>query len=107
MSRPCLAEEWFVADAMRDICGLCPMCRRSIDAELALFAPEPRAALSEIYRLSRAMRVKRIMAGQMEAASRTSDWAALETMRAISMMLGMAEGVFAVQRRMLTAEARP
>ena len=95
--RPCLAEEWFVEDGLTAMNGLCPLCRASLLKELSVFDADPARALSDVYRLSRAISVKHIMAHRFEAARAMDDWEALRVMRGISFMITLGFGQFKLQ----------
>lgn len=84
--RPCLAEEWFVEDGLEALPSM-GAGRIILDA----FDPDPAKALSEVFRLSRAIRVKRIEARDVLAARQTDDWEAFKVMGMIYGMLLAAE----------------
>lgn len=92
--RPSLAEEWFIEDGLKALEALCDTCRTALLKEIALFDANPSQALSDVYRLSRAIRIKRIQSEQFEAAQSTDDWEALRVMRLIRFMITMASVQF-------------
>lgn len=96
---PCLAEQWFVEDAIRDIQGLCPMCRTEFETRwLRLFGPTNEQALSNIYRQSRAIRVGAVMDNRLGHAARTDNWSALGLLQTIDAMIRMSADVLMQQR---------
>jgi len=75
--KPCLAEDWFVSDGLEMIAG------GSRPRYLSVFGNDDEAALREVYRQSRDIRVGKIMTGQFDSARATGDWAALEILQFI------------------------
>lgn len=96
--KPSLSEQWFITDALEEMALVCPMCRAQMKRRLSLFADSPEAALSEIYKQSRAIRVQHVMGNRLTAGRKTSDWAALETLLVIEQVIGFAAVGLAAQR---------
>jgi hypothetical protein len=95
--KACLSEEWFMQDGLKTLDGLCLNCRAALLDELSVFDANPATALSEVFRLSRAIRVKRVLMGQASSARGTDDWEALRVMRLIRSMIGIASDQFEEQ----------
>lgn len=73
MRKPCLAEEWFVEDAVEK--GM------------------PEADARDCYNLSRAIRIEHILAGRLDLARKTSDFAYVETMETITSLVVLGAAV--------------
>lgn len=96
--RPCLAEEWFIDEGIASLGGLCPACRGAFRAELRFFSPNDREAFSNIYRMSRAIRVKAVLDGRLSNARKIDDWEALRVHRTLAGLTFMAAANFLANR---------
>lgn len=101
--KPSLAEQWFVEDAL-DAYDEMPSWKRDL---VSLFDADPATAFSEIYKQSRAIRVKHGFAKRFDAAKKTTDWAALELMETIMAMTIMAQRTLEEQQPRLKAKEGP
>lgn len=86
--RPSLREEWFIEDALRDLAGLCPMCRRRAEDEIMVFGASVRDGLSEIFKASRSIRVSAAQTGRPYRD--IGDWEAASVIRTIGTLISAA-----------------
>lgn len=61
--KPCLAEEWFIEGAIESFDGMCTLCKDMLQADILRFGHTIQEGLSQIYKLSRGIRVHQILAG--------------------------------------------
>ena len=94
---PCLQEQWFVADTVAALAGLCPLCRANLEAELRLFGATNEEALSPIYRQSRAIRVQAVFTGR-PLARQPNHWDALQVLRTIGGMCELSAAILFQQQ---------
>lgn len=90
--RPSLREQWFIEDALRDLNGLCPVCRGAAEKEILLFGPSLNHALSEIYSASRRIRVRAGLDGR--DCRHMTDWEAAIVMRSIAGLTAMSVAAY-------------